>query len=95
MALIQKPIIDKIEVLANCILQVRQNNQIIDDSNNSVIASSFERWVLNPGDDVSNQDEKIKAIANTLWTNDVISAYKASIVENPIPNTNAPSIPVL
>lgn len=94
MAFIQKPIIDKIEILENCVLQIRQNNQIIDDSNNLVIASSFERWVLSPGDDISNQDPKIKAVAEALWTNDVIASYKANIFSDIAPSVSEPIIPV-
>jgi hypothetical protein len=81
MALNQVAVIDKIEVLSvTGQIQVRQNNQIQDDTkNNEIIASSFERWVLNPGDDISAQDPKVQAIANTIWTPEVIAAYKASL----------------
>lgn len=90
MALNQIAVIDKIEVLAlTGQIQVRQDNQIQDTSkNNEVIASSFERWVLNPGDDISTQDPKVQAIANTIWTTEVIAAYKASI----IPITPTPTL---
>ena len=69
--------IDKIEVLENGVIQVRQA-QVITDSGNE-IARNFSRWVLNPGDDVSAQDPKVKAIATAVWTAEVISAYQAQL----------------
>jgi urease accessory protein UreE len=69
-------VIDKVEVLENGVLQVRQA-QVITDSGNEV-ARNFSRWVLNPGDDVSTQDPKVKAIATAIWTSEVISAYQAT-----------------
>ena len=81
MALNQIAVIDKIEVLSiTGQIQVRQDNQIKDDTkNNEIIAASYERWVLNPGDDISTQDPKVQAIANTIWTPEVIAAYKTSL----------------
>ena len=69
--------IDKIEVLENGVIQVRQAEIITKDGNE--IARNFSRWVLSPGDDVSTQDDKVKAIATTVWTAEVISAYQAQI----------------
>jgi hypothetical protein len=69
--------IDKIEVLENGVIQVRQA-QVITDSGNE-IARNFSRWVLSPGDDVSTQDPKVKAIATAVWTPEVIAAYQAKV----------------
>jgi hypothetical protein len=83
MALQQKAIIDKIEVLELGQLQIRQRNDIYDDANPSVtISSAYSRWVLNPGDATTNQDAKVIAIANVIWTPEVIDAYKAAIIAN-------------
>jgi hypothetical protein len=35
---------------------------------------------LAPGDDVTNQDPKVQAIANAVWTEEVIAEYQASLV---------------
>ena len=67
--------IDRIEVLENGVIQVRQA-QVITDSGNE-IARNFSRWVLSPGDDVSAQDPKV-------WTAEVISAYQAQLAQNKI-----------
>ena len=79
MALQQKLIIDLIEIVSNGIIQVRKNNQIIDDSTNSIVASSYQRLSLTPGQDLTGQDPKVVAIANATWTPEVISAYQKSI----------------
>ena len=77
MTLASSTIIDKIEVLENGVVQVRQA-QVITDSGNE-IARNFSRWVLTPGEDVSTQDAKVKAICEAVWTADVISAYQAQV----------------
>jgi len=77
MTLASSTIIDKIEVLENGVVQVRQA-QVITDSGNE-IARNFSRWVLTPGEDVSTQDAKVKAICEAVWTSDVISAYQAQV----------------
>jgi len=77
MTLASNTIIDKIEVLENGVVQVRQA-QVITDSGNE-IARNFSRWVLTPGEDVSTQDAKVKAICNAVWTSEVISAYQAQV----------------
>ena len=74
--------IDKIEVLENGVIQVRQAEIITKDGNE--IARNFSRWVLSPGDDVSAQDDKVKAIATAVWTPEVISAYQAQLAQNKI-----------
>jgi len=78
MSLIEKQIVDKIEVLEYNIIQIRTVNIIEKDGNE--IAKSYSRKVLSPGDDVSNEDIKVQSIANLLWTNEVIESYKLSIV---------------
>jgi len=77
MTLASTTIIDRIEVLENGVVQVRQA-QVITDSGNE-IARNFSRWVLTPGEDVSTQDAKVKAICEAVWTSDVISAYQAQV----------------
>jgi hypothetical protein len=79
MALTKEVVIDKIEVLENGILQIREVTRIMEDGNE--LSSSYHRWVLNPGDDLSAQTDKVKTIANATWTPDVIAAYRAFVAE--------------
>jgi len=77
MTLASTTIIDKVEVLADGILQVRQAEIITKD--NVEISQAYTRWVLNPLDDVSTQDAKVQAIANAVWTDEVKTAYRTMI----------------
>ena len=77
MTLSSTTVIDKIEILENGVVQVRQA-QVITDSGNE-IARNFARWVCVPGEDVSTQDAKVKAICEAVWTSDVVSAYQAQV----------------
>ena len=78
MALIEKQKVDLIEVIENGTLQVRTANIIERDG--VEVTRTFHRHVLSPGDDVSGQDPKVQAIANAVWTPEVIAAYQASLV---------------
>ena len=75
MALEKQIVIDKIEVMELGHIQVRQLTRIIEDG--VELSSSYHRWALNPGDDLTGQDAKVTAIANAIWTPEVIAAYKA------------------
>ena len=77
MALIEKKIIDKIELVENNSIQVRTANIIEKDG--IEIARTFHRHVKHPGDNVTNEDPKVQAIANAIWTEEVIAAYRASL----------------
>lgn len=77
MALEEVSVVDKIEVLLNGIIQVRTRNQVLRDG--VEIAATYHRHVLSPGDDVTNEDSRVAAIATATWTEEVVSAYQASI----------------
>ena len=77
MTLASTTIIDKIEVLANGVLQVRQAEIITKD--NVEISQAYTRWTLAPIDSTEGQDPKVIAIANAVWTDDVKTAYRAMV----------------
>jgi hypothetical protein len=79
MALIEKTIIDKIELIENNSIQVRTATIIEKDG--TELTRTFHRHVLSPGDDVSAEDPKVQAIANAIWTEEVIEAYQASLIK--------------
>ena len=79
MAITEKTIIDLIEVLHNNTIQIRTSTIIEKDD--VEIARTYHRHVINPLDDITNEDAKVQSIANALWTDDVINAYKSSIVK--------------
>ena len=80
MALTKTAIIDKIEVVENGIVQVRQRTDIFDDATpTNIIASNYHRWTLTPAQDLTGQDARVTAICNAVWTQEVISAYEAQV----------------
>jgi hypothetical protein len=77
MALLEKSIVDKIEIVENSSIQVRTATIIEKDG--TELTRTFHRHVLAPGDDVSGEDPKVQAIANVIWTEEIIAAYQASL----------------
>jgi hypothetical protein len=82
MALIEKQIVDLVELVQTNHIQVRTANIIEKDG--TEIARTFHRHVLSPGDSIVNEDPKVQAIANAVWTEEVIAAYQASLVRESV-----------
>ena len=80
MALTKEIAIDKIEVMELGHIQVRQITRIMEDGKE--LSASYHRWSLNPGDDLTDQDARVVAIANAVWTEEVVAAYQALIAAN-------------
>ena len=78
MALIEKQLVDLVELVQSNHIQVRTANIIERDG--VEVTRTFHRHVLAPGDDITNEDPKVQAIANAIWTEEIISAYQASLV---------------
>jgi hypothetical protein len=76
MALKKVQIVDRIEVVENGSIQVRTKTAIKEDG--VEISSKFHRHVVAPGDDYSNEDDKVLAIASVIHTDEVIAAYQAA-----------------
>jgi len=76
-------VVDLIEVVENGCIQVRTKTAIKEDG--VEISSKFHRHVVVPGDDVSGEDAKVKAIAASIHTAEVIAAYKATQDERNTP----------
>jgi hypothetical protein len=77
MALSEIKVIDKIEVTENGIVQIREATRIVKDG--EVIAQTYHRSTIAPGQDYSDQDAKVKAICQVAHTSAVIAAYEAAI----------------
>ena len=77
MALTETKLIDKIEVVENGIVQVREATRIL--KNGEQIAQTYHRWTLTPGQDVSDQPDNVKAICQAAWTPEIIAAYQAQL----------------
>ena len=80
MALIEKTLVDKVELVENNSIQVRTATVIERDG--TEISRTYHRHVVSPGDNVSNEDPKVQTIANAIWTEEVIASYQALIANN-------------
>ena len=80
MALTETTKVDLIELVETNHIQVRTATIIEKDG--TEIARTFHRHVKHPGDDITNEDPKVQAIANAIWTEEVIAAYQALIANN-------------
>jgi hypothetical protein len=74
MALTEKVNIDKIEVVNDWNIQVRQATVIERDG--QFVSRTFHRWVLTPDMDISDQEQKVQDICNAAWTDEVKAAYE-------------------
>lgn len=68
-------LIDKIEVIENGGVLIREVTRIVEDGNE--ISRSYHRSSLAPGADVSNQDPRVQAVCNAVWTPEVVAAFQA------------------
>lgn len=67
--------VDKIEVTKMNTIQVRECLTVYRDGVEH--SKTFQRYVLNPGADLTGQPDKVKAIAASVWTPEVIAEYQA------------------
>ena len=74
MALTERTFIDQIEVVRDFFIQIRQATIIERDG--EFVSRTFHRWVLTPDMDISDQEQKVKDIANAAWTPEVRQAYE-------------------
>lgn len=66
--------IDKIEVLESGHIQVRKVVRIMEDGQE--IGKVYHRHVLTPGDSLSGESTRVIAVANSVWTEDVLKAFQ-------------------
>jgi hypothetical protein len=76
MALTEQSVVDKIEVVENGIVQARTAYRVLRDG--EVIATTFHRHTIAPGQDYSGEDVRVQAICAAAHTPEVIEAYEAS-----------------
>ncbi len=80
MALAEENIIDSINVTELGTLEVRTATHILRDG--EVISKTYHRHTLIPGSDLTNENPRVVAIANAVWTPEVVAAYQASQLAN-------------
>ena len=67
----------KIEVLPNGTLQIRRADIVLKDD--VEVGRTYHRHVLMPGEDVTNEVQRVKDVAAATWTAEVVAAYEASL----------------
>lgn len=72
-------VVDQVTVNADGIISARKVTSVTDSG--ALISSSIHRYVLAPGQDISDQPEHVQAICNAAWTPEIIAAYQAAIQE--------------
>lgn len=77
MALTETIKVDQIEIIENNSIQVRTATIIEKDG--SEITRTYHRHVLEPGDNLDNEDIRVQSIANALWTSEIIQQYRDSL----------------
>jgi len=67
--------VDKIEVVGEYSIQVRQATKVLDDGR-QIGGVSYNRYVVQPSDNWSNDDPKVKKIADALFDDDCKEAWQ-------------------
>ena len=80
MAITKETAVDQITVQENGIILYREATRIMEDG--TELTKTYHRNSLMPDQDLTGVPEKVVAICNTAWTQEVIDAYKASKVED-------------
>jgi len=82
MALTERTEVDKIEIVGPYrAVQVRTATVIERDGKE--LTRSYERHVVQAGDDYSNETAEVQAICSAVHTAEVIAAYQTSQQETP------------
>lgn len=70
---------DKIEILEDGSIQVREVTRVLEDG--TTISEKFtNRYVIDPGDDISHHnDERIRSICGVIHTEDAVNKFKEKI----------------
>ena len=80
MALTKQKVQDKIEIVSEFKhIQIRYSNQILEDG--VKLSEAYDRTVVSCGDWDKADEHNVRAIADAVWTADMIAAYEASIAQ--------------
>jgi len=69
--------VDKIEVVGEYSIQVRQATKVLDDGK-QIGGVSYHRHVVHPNSILTSEDAKVKKVAEALWGDDEKEAYYVS-----------------
>ena len=75
MSLSETVAIDRIELLLDGVVQVREATTITKDG--EFFARKYRRWMLTPGTDLAGQPANVVAQCQAAWTPEVVSNWQA------------------
>lgn len=81
MAIAETVEVDRIEIVAHGVVQVREATTITKDG--EFFARKFRRWVLTPGADLTGQPANVAAQCQAAWTPEVVAAWQAKMAKDP------------
>jgi hypothetical protein len=88
MSLAETVAIDKIEIVGNGIVQVREATTIT--KNGEFFARQYRRWTLTPGADLTGQPASVVAQCQAAWTPEVVASYQAQMAAaNRLPGSSS------
>ena len=74
----------KIEIIPPySILQCRRADIVEKDG--VEVGRTYHRHVKTPGSDMTGECSEMQAVANALWTDEVVATYQASIADQQLP----------
>ncbi|PSH64650.1 hypothetical protein [Phyllobacterium sophorae] len=76
MAYTKQTTFDAITIRATGHFEIRMANIVYEDG--VEIAKNYHRRVITPGDDITNETQKIKSLASLIWTQAMIDAAQAA-----------------
>jgi len=79
MSLTETKAIDQIIVTENGVVLYREASRIMRGE--EVVAQTYHRTSLTPGQDLTGQPANVVAIATAAWTPEVIAAYQQAMAE--------------
>lgn len=79
MSLTKTTTVDQITVTENGTVLFREATRIMEDGNE--ISKTYHRTSLTPGQDLTGVPDKVKAVAQVAWTEDVVNAYAVAQAE--------------
>jgi hypothetical protein len=77
MAITKQTVVDQITVTEYGIILYREATKIIEDGKE--LTKTYHRTSLTPGQDLTGQPAQVTAIANTVWTDEVVTKYQEMI----------------
>ena len=88
MALTKQKVQDKVEIVSPFKhIQIRYSNQILEEG--VKLSEAYERTVVSCGDYDAADEHGVRAIADAVWTQEIIDAYNTQLQESVLGSTQA------